>query len=104
MVSTDVRRIRARRRPAWIVADLDGHPHRVNLAAIERAFFRCVVDGKFDSRAGLAAATNLSRSIISRFLNGRGGSLRVALKILAEMGLRFDDVATPVEGPDDGAR
>ena len=104
MVSTKERRIRARRRPARVVADLDGHPHHVNMAAIERAFFRCVVAGKFDSRAGLAAATNLSRSTISRVLNGRGGSLRVVLKILTEMGLRFDDVATPVEGPDDGAR
>jgi hypothetical protein len=90
-------RRRRSRRSGTVVVEFDGHPHRIDLGAIERAFFRQVVAGKYESRAGLAEAVGLSRSTVARFASGQGSSLVVALKILAALELRFDDVATPCD-------
>lgn len=77
-----------------------GHPHRVDLAAIERGFFAQVFVGKYDSREDIAKAIgrSRSRSTVSRFFGGRNTSIRVFLDILTELGLKFEDVATPVNG------
>jgi hypothetical protein len=96
MVSTDTRPASRRLRPASVVVEFNGHPHRVDMRVVELAFFRKVVEGKLDSRLALADATGLSRSTVSRFVAGKGASIHVALRILAELDLRFDDVATPI--------
>src|SRR5262245_14587788 len=87
---------RRRRRPASVILAFDGHPHRVDLAVIERAFFAKVVAGKYDSREDIAKAIGRSRSTVSRFFGGRNTSVRVFLDILTELDLKFEDVATPV--------
>ena len=87
---------RRRRRPASVIMAFSGHPHRVDLAAIERGFFAHVVAGKYDSREDIAKAIGRSRSTVSRFFGGRNTSIRVFLDILTELGLKFEDVARPV--------
>ncbi len=66
------------------------------LAAIEHGFFAQVIAGKYDSREDIAKAIGRSRSTVSRFFGGRNTSIRVFLDILTELGLKFEDVATPV--------
>ncbi len=89
-----------RRRPAWAIVMYDGHPHRLDLAAIERAFFRGLVAGRFNDRASLAQTTGRSRSTVSRFLAGKSTSIKVALAVLKTLGLDFDDVAKPCQATD----
>jgi len=97
MVNHDERdAARRRRRPESVILAFDGHPHRVNLAAIEGAFFAQVVAGRYGAREDIARAIGCSRSTASRFFAGRNTSVRVFLAILHELGLRFEDVATPV--------
>ena len=92
---------RRRRRPACAIVNYDGHPHRLDLAGIERAFFRGVVEGRFDDRASLARTTGRSRSTVSRFLAGKSTSIKVTLAVLAVLRLAFDEVATPCEATDE---
>ncbi len=87
---------RRRRRPASMIVAFDGHPHRVDLAAIERAFFARVVAGKYTQREDIAKAIGRSRSTVSRFFGGRSTSVRVFLSIINELELKFEDVAAPV--------
>ena len=87
---------RRRRRPASVILAFGGNPHRVDLAAVERAFFAGVVAGKYSAREDIAKAIGRSRSTVSRFFAGRSTSIRVFLDILNELELRFEDVATPV--------
>ncbi len=87
---------RRRRRPASVILAFGGNPHRVDLTTIERAFFAQVVAGRYDSREDIAKAIGRSRSTVSRFFGGRSTSVRVFLEILNELGLKFEDVATPV--------
>ena len=89
---------RRQRRPTSVIMAFDGHPHRVDLAAIDRGFFAQVVGGKYNSREDIARAIGRSRSTVSRFFGGRNTSIRVFLDILTELGLKFEDVATPVNG------
>ncbi len=89
---------RRRVRPAQVIVSYDGHRFRLDLATIERAFFDGIVVGKYDDREALAKACGISRSTLSRFFHGRSTSVRVTLAILRELGLNFDDVATPCEG------
>jgi len=51
-----------------------------------------------DSVDGLAKAVGVSRSTASRFFSGRPKSLAVTLTVLAELGLTFQQVATPEDG------
>jgi transcriptional regulator with XRE-family HTH domain len=74
--------------------DFDGRPHRVDLAAVDRAFFAKVIAGQYSAREDLARAIGRSRSTISRFFGGRNTSAQVVLAILAELDLTFDEVAT----------
>ncbi len=87
---------RRRRRPATVTLAFGGNPHRVDLAAFERAFFAGVVAGKYNAREDIAKAIGRSRSTVSRFFAGRSTSIRVFLAILNELELSFEDVATPV--------
>lgn len=97
MVNNDKRgAARRRRRPASVILAFGGNPHRVDLAAIERAFFVQVVAGKYDAREDIAKAIGRSRSTVSRFFAGRSTSIRVFIEIMNELGLKFEDVATPV--------
>jgi hypothetical protein len=85
----------APKRPAWADVDLSGRPHRLHVAAMDRAFFRGVIAGRWLVQADIATDAKLSRSTVSRFMNGRGGSIHTALAVLAVLGLSFDDVAQP---------
>src|SRR5215831_7271703 len=97
MVNYDERgAARRRQRPASVILAFGGHPHRVDLAAIERGFFAQVVAGKYDSREDIAKAIGRSRSTVSRLFGGRSTSVRVFLEVVNELGLMFEDVATPV--------
>lgn len=90
------------RRPASVVQRFDGNPHRLDMVAIDRAFFRRVVEGRYSARGDLAKAVGVSRSAVSRFFAGKQTSLRMVLAILAELGAQFDDVATPCDGVEAG--
>ena len=71
-------------------------PHCLDLVVCRKALVRCQVDGKFHSMQQLADAAGCSRSTVSRFFAGRNNSLTTTLSILDRLGLRFDDMATPV--------
>jgi hypothetical protein len=59
------------------------------------------VDGDLDSMERLAKVVAISRSTASRFFSGRPTSLAVTLRILDALHLKFEDVATQVDEPDD---
>ena len=86
-----------RQRPARVVRDFNGHPHELDMRAIESAYFQGVVAGKYNHHGDLAHKAQLARCTVSRFFSGRGGSLTTVRAILAELGLKFEDVAKPVE-------
>jgi hypothetical protein len=67
------------------------------MAAIERAYFRAIVEGRIEGRASLANAAGASRSTVTRFFAGRATSIRTTQAILGVLGIRFDDVARPCE-------
>ncbi len=90
-------------RARWVTVVYERVPHRLNVTALEVAFLRRVVEGRYDSRAGLAATVGVSRSTVSRFMRGRSSSLRTALRILAELEVQFDDVAVPCGEADVGS-
>jgi transcriptional regulator with XRE-family HTH domain len=80
-----------------------GVAYRLNLERCRRALVLGQVDGKFGSMEALAAVVVVSRSTVSRFLSGRPTSLDVTVRILAALGLRFEDVAKPLQGHGDAA-
>jgi transcriptional regulator with XRE-family HTH domain len=92
----DTDKPRRRRRPVSTVQVFDGNPHRLDMVAIESAFFRKVIEGTYGCREDMAKAAGCSRSTVSRFFAGKNVSIRVVLAILAELDLRFDDVAEPL--------
>lgn len=69
----------------------------MDLLRCRRALVQRQVEGDLDSMESLARACGISRSTASRFFSGRPTSLTVTLKILAELHLTFDDVATLVD-------
>jgi hypothetical protein len=75
-----------------------GIPHELDLAACNRALVKREVEGAFASVAGLAKVAKVSRSTATRFLGGRRTSLGVALRMVAALGLCFEEVARPVDG------
>ena len=94
--TADGRRAEWRRRGCAVMS-FKGHPHRIDLAAIERRYFDGVVAGKYTGRDSLAEACGISRSTVSRFFQGRSCSIRVVLALLSELTIKFDDAATPLE-------
>jgi transcriptional regulator with XRE-family HTH domain len=67
------------------------------LVECRRALVGCQIAGKFDRMEELAETIGISRSTVSRFFAGRPTSLIVTTKILAAMGLKFEDVLRPAK-------
>lgn len=92
--------MRGRRRtpkPRKVVVYFRETPYCLDLVACRKALVRCQVEGKFDSMEALAVGVGCSRSTASRFFSGRLGGLGNTLRILEQLGLRFDDVAVAIE-------
>jgi hypothetical protein len=84
--------------PITSVVSYRGMPYELDLTACRRALVQSEVDGGLDSMDSLARTCGISRSTASRFFSGRRVSLRVTLKIVAALHLKFDDVARPLSG------
>ena len=85
------------RRPAEVSVSYRGIPFILDLVKCRRALVGCQIAGKFDRMEELAETIGISRSTVSRFFGGRPTSLIVTKKILAAMGLKFEDVFRPAE-------
>jgi hypothetical protein len=83
-------------RPKFVRVVYRGIPHTLDLVGCRYALVLCQVRGELESMDGLAAKVRISRSTASRFFSGRPTSLAVTLRILDVLGLRFEDVATPI--------
>lgn len=88
-------------RPKRVRVEYRGLPYWLDLVICRRALVNRQVEGGIDSMESLAGACQISRSTASRFFSGRPTSLDVTLRILAALGLRFEQVATPIEDEDD---
>ncbi len=84
-------------RPRSVIVFYRGLAYQLDLQKCRRALVQRQVDGALDSMEGLAQAVGISRSTASRYFSGRPTSLTVTLKILERLGLKFDDVAGPVD-------
>lgn len=89
--------MRRRPRPRKIIANFRGIDYEMDLRVCDLALVRRQVEGDFDSMEALAQAAGCSRSTASRFFSGRQTSLSVALTMLEQLKLRFDEVFTPCE-------
>jgi transcriptional regulator with XRE-family HTH domain len=85
------------RRPAEVTVLYRGIPFILDLVKCRRALVGCQIAGKFDRMEELAGDIGISRSTASRFFGGRATSLTVTKKILAALGLKFEDVIRPAE-------
>ena len=85
------------RRPAEVSVSYSGIPFILDLVKCRRALVGCQIHGKFDSLEELADGIGISRSTVSRFFGGRQTSMSVTKKILAALGLKFEDVLRPAE-------
>ncbi len=85
-------------RPSSVVVWYRGIAYELNLVKCRRALVERQVEGELDSMESLADAAGISRSTASRFFSGRPTSLTVTLKILAKLGIKFENVAKPWEG------
>jgi transcriptional regulator with XRE-family HTH domain len=88
-------------RPRAVEVLYRGIPYVLDLVRCRRALVQRQVEGELDSMESLAKFVGISRSTASRFFSGRPTSLAVTLRILAVLGLRFEDVAKPTD-PDAG--
>ncbi len=84
-------------RPRSVIVFYRGLAYELDLQKCRRALVQRQVDGELDSMESLAQAVGISRSTASRYFSGRPTSLTVTLKILAKLGLAFEDVAGPVD-------
>lgn len=78
------------------IVNFRGIDHEMNLPVLRLALVRCQVAGEFRSMEGLAEATGISRSTVSRFFACRPTSLTVALAVLDKLNLKFEEVFTPI--------
>ena len=85
------------RRPSEVTVWYRGIPFKLDLVKCRRALVGCQIEGKFERMEELADSIKISRSTCSRFFSGRPTSLTVTKKILAGLGLKFDDVLRPAE-------
>src|SRR5262245_55384035 len=69
----------------------------MDLGACNLALVHGQVDGNFENLLDIAKKAGVSRSTVSRFFSGRPTSLAVALCILRELRLKFDEVFTRCE-------
>jgi transcriptional regulator with XRE-family HTH domain len=88
-------------RPRRTQVNFKGVDHWMDVLVCEHALVRRQVEGDFETLRDVAMAANVSRSTVSRFLSGRPTSLRLTLRILAELKLTFDEVFTRCEVADD---
>jgi transcriptional regulator with XRE-family HTH domain len=93
---------RMSKRPKQAYVWYRGLPYTLDLLECRRALVQRQVQGKLDSMESLAQACKISRSTASRFFSGRPTSLAVTLKILAELGLTFEEVAKQADDEDQG--
>jgi hypothetical protein len=84
-------------RPSYVIAWYRGLAYELDLVKCRRALVQRQIEGELYSMEGLATSVSISRSTASRFFSGRPTSLTLTLRILARLGLRFDDVARPVD-------
>jgi transcriptional regulator with XRE-family HTH domain len=89
---TQLIQVRSNRRPDWALVEYEGLPHLLHLRALRRALLNSAIAGTHESRESLAEGTGFSRSTVSRFVAGRNTSTRTTRAILAELGLKWDDV------------
>jgi transcriptional regulator with XRE-family HTH domain len=104
------------RRPRRVAVNFKGIDFEMDTRVCWEALVRRVVEGELRSMEDLAAAAGLSRSTVSRFFGGRRTSLKVALAILGELQLAFEEVferppaidpegiEPPTQEPDRGSR
>ncbi len=85
------------RRPSEVTVWYRGIPFILDLVRCRRALVGCHIEGKFERMEELADSVGISRSTCSRFFSGRPTSLTVTKKIVAALGLKFEDVVRPAE-------
>src|SRR2546423_5676973 len=81
-------------RPKHVEVWYRGILYRLDLAVCRRALVMRQVEGSFDSMNSLAHTVGISRSTATRFFSGRTTSLKVTLRMLEALRLKFEDVAT----------
>jgi transcriptional regulator with XRE-family HTH domain len=86
-------------RPRSVIVWYRGLAYELDLVRCRRALVQRQVEGELDSMESLANAVGISRSTASRYFSGRPASLAVTVRILDKLGLKFDDVARPVDVP-----
>ena len=84
-------------RPTEVTVWYRGIPFKLDLVKCRRALVGCQIAGKFERMEELADSIVISRSTASRFFSGRPTSLTVTKKILAALGLKFEDALRPAE-------
>jgi transcriptional regulator with XRE-family HTH domain len=95
---------RRRQLARWgVVACPDG-PHRIDLLVMRKAMTRMLVGGELNDQlmADVARKVGLSRSTVSRLFGGRLSSLPTLLKLLALLGLTFDQVVEQTDMSSEG--
>jgi len=93
------RMVRRTSRPQQVIVSYRGLAYELDLVKCRRALVNRQVAGELDSMESLADAVGISRSTASRYFSGRATSLTVTLKVLDKLGLKFEDVARPVDAP-----
>ena len=86
-------------RPRTVIVWYRGLPYELDLVRCRRALVQRQVEGELHSMESLANAVGISRSTASRFFSGRPTSLTVTVRILARLGVKFEDVARAVDVP-----
>ncbi len=86
-----------------MLAQYRGVPYRLDLERCSRALAELEIEGELDGMRGLAIAIGVSISTVSRFFSSRLPSMPVMLKILEELHLTFDQVATRDDDQDGSA-
>jgi transcriptional regulator with XRE-family HTH domain len=84
-------------RPTYVIAWYRGLAYELDLVKCRRALVHRQIEGELDSMESLARSVGISRSTASRYFSGRPTSLTVTLKILERLGLKFADIAKPVD-------
>lgn len=88
----------SRRKPEWAIVHYKDEPHLLHLRALRRGLLARAIADESSTITDLAVRTGISRSTVSRFLCGRPTSIDVALAVLKELKLRFEDVCRPLDG------
>jgi len=96
-------RRRARRRDSVIV-QYDGQEYERDLARCRRALLQGKVEKRFRNLDEFAELVGLSQATASRFLSGaEQGSMGATSRLLAGLGLTFEEVHRKVEAAREGS-